>query len=138
MIKAYASIICALLAGLTVFQFALICGVHLGHFAWGGAYEVLPDKLRVGSGFSICLYAAFALIALQRARVIHWIKDERIINKGVWIITAYSFLGILVNGISRSIPERSVMTPVSIVLAVCFLQLARYKEIKVTIKKEES
>jgi hypothetical protein len=135
MIKAYAYTVCSLLAGLTVFQLALICGAHLGHFAWGGAYEVLPDKLRVGSGFSICLYAAFAIIALQRARIIKWINDERIINKGIWIITGYSFLGILVNAASRSVQERNVMTPVSIVLAVCFLQLARFKELKVTVKK---
>jgi hypothetical protein len=50
-----AIVACAVLAGLTVFQAALIAGAPLGRFAWGGQHDVLPAKLRIGSAVSIAL-----------------------------------------------------------------------------------
>lgn len=40
------------------------------------------------------------------------------------VLVGYFALGIVVNGISRSLPERLVMTPVVTVLAVCCLVVA--------------
>lgn len=44
---------CALLAGLAVFQGALITGAPLRRMAWGGQHRVLPANLRIGSAISI-------------------------------------------------------------------------------------
>jgi hypothetical protein len=41
-----------------------------------------------------------------------------------WILTAYFTLGVLMNGISRSKPERLVMAPVALLLALLFLCLS--------------
>jgi hypothetical protein len=113
----------AILGALALFQLALIAGAPTGRFAWGGQHRVLPTKLRIGSVVSIVLYAIFAVIILQRANLISIIPDA-ITSVGIWILTAYFFLGIVMNAISRSKPERNLMTPVSAVLAVLCLLVA--------------
>ena len=48
----------------------------------------------------------------------------------MWVIFAYFVVGILMNAISRSTPERYLMAPVSLVLAVLsFLIAAGYGEL---------
>lgn len=42
----------------------------------------------------------------------------------MWVLTGYFARGVMMNGISRSKPERSLMTPVSLVLAVLSLVAA--------------
>jgi hypothetical protein len=119
-----AIVACIILACLTIFQFALLFGAPLGKFAWGGNHTVLPLNLRIGSVVSILLYAAFAFIILDAVRLTELIVNQRIVNVGIWVLTAYFFLGIFMNAISRSKPERLVMTPVAIVLAFSCLLIA--------------
>ena len=107
----------ALMVALAVFQLALIAGAPLGHFAWGGQDRVLPAGKRVGSVVSIALYALFALVVLQRAGLVEVLPGV-VADVGVWVIVAYSALGIVMNGISRSKPERYTMAPVCVVLTV--------------------
>ncbi len=121
MIAAYA--LTALLVLLTIFQIALIAGAPLGRFAWGGRHEVLPARLRRGSVLSIAIYAGMALIALDRAGVIS-VFPAGMSGVLIWVVFAYSCVGIVLNAISRSKPERFVMVPVSVVLAVLSLLVA--------------
>lgn len=114
---------CAMLAALAVFQAALIAGAPLGHFAWGGQHRVLPRNLRIGSVVSILLYAGFAAIILQRAGVVAFLPAP-VSDIGIWVIAGYSALGIPLNAISRSRPERFTMTPVVTVLFVLVLTVA--------------
>jgi hypothetical protein len=120
---AAAIIACLILAALAVFQTALIAGQPIGRFAWGGQHDVLPRNLRIGSAVSIVLYALFAIVILERAEQSHLLPDV-IARVGMWVLAAYFALGILMNGISRSKPERNLMTPVCIVLAGLSLLLA--------------
>ena len=110
---------CAILAVLGIFQVALIAGVPIGRFAWGGYHEVLPRKLRAGSLIAVLLYAVFAEFALDKAGVVS-ILPSSIVGIGMWIITGYFTLGVLANALSKSKSERLVMTPVALVLAVLF------------------
>lgn len=109
------------LAALVLFQVALIAGAPLGRFAWGGQHKVLPVKLRVGSAVSIVIYAAFATLVLGKSGLWVLVASHTILSIGLWITTAYLALGVLLNAISRSAPERLLMAPVALVLAVCFL-----------------
>lgn len=114
---------CIILAGLAVFQLALITGAPIGRFAWGGQSDVLPRKLRIGSVVSIVLYAIFALVILGRAGLVSVLPDV-VEDIGIWVLVAYFTLGILLNGISKSKPERNLMAPVALVLAVLCLLVA--------------
>jgi len=122
--EVYAVLICSLLAGLTVFQLTLITGAPLGHYAWGGAHKILPLKLRIGSAISILLYGLFSMIILSKAGLISLLDNSTVINIGIWVLASYFILGILLNGISRSKPERNLMTPLVFILAVATILLA--------------
>ena len=114
---------CAILALLGLFQAALIAGAPIGHFAWGGQHRVLPRNLRIGSVVSILLYAVFAVVLLQRIGAL-LLLPEVVVGVGVWVIAGYLALGIPLNAISRSRPERLTMTPVVVVLFVLVVTVA--------------
>ena len=109
------------LAALTVFQMLLIAGRPLGEYAWGGQHKVLPRNLRIGSVTSIVLYLTIAAFFITKAGLAPIVANPQVVDAGMWVITVYSALGIILNGISRSKKERAVMTPTVIVLAVCSL-----------------
>lgn len=113
----FALVFTIVLALLAVFQLALALGAPIGHFAWGGQHRVLPRRLRIGSIVSIALYALFAIIAWDRVGAIDLFPDM-FSQVAMWVIFAYSALGIVMNAISRSRPERFTMVPVTIVLSV--------------------
>lgn len=115
---------CALLVGLGIFQIALVLGAPIGKFAWGGQHNVLPIKLRVGSAISISLYTIFATFILGKAGVVSTPFSDIVLSTGVWVLTGYFFLGIIMNGISRSKAERNLMTPIASILAILFLVVA--------------
>lgn len=112
------------LAGLFIFQIALILGAPIGKFAWGGAHNRLPRHLRIASASSLVLYALFALFIADNAGIVSVITDERIMNIGMWAFTVYFFVGIAMNAISRSKPERNLMTPIAAILAISFFVVA--------------
>jgi hypothetical protein len=116
--------ICVILGGLAVFQLALVFGAPLGHFAWGGADRVLPRAKRIGSAVSILLYAAFAWVFLMKAGLVPLAPPELVVDVAAWVIVGYFALGIPLNAISRSKPERYTMTPIVAVLLVLALIVA--------------
>jgi hypothetical protein len=124
MIETLAIVTCAILAGLTIFQGALIFGAPLGNYAWGGQHKVLPTNLKIGSIVSILLYASFAVIILSKTNIANVINNDAILDAATWILAGYFWLGLIMNGISRSKPERNLMTPVALILAVLTTTIA--------------
>ena len=123
MIMSLAVLGCVILGALAVFQALLVAGRPLGRFAWGGQHDILPTGLRVGSAVSIALYGGIAVLMLCAAGAMDVFSDG-FVDVAVWVLTGYFALGIGMNAISRSRPERLVMTPVVLVLAVVCLVLA--------------
>lgn len=106
-----------LLGLLALFQLSLALGAPLGRFAWGGQHRVLPARLRIGSAVSILIYALIGVIAWDRVGAID-VFGEPFSEVAMWVVFGYFALGILMNAISRSKPERFTMVPVTIVLSV--------------------
>ncbi|MCF6744269.1 hypothetical protein E9529_08255 [Blastococcus sp. KM273128] len=123
MITGAAVLACAVLGGLAVFQVALAAGRPWGRFAWGGQHDVLPPRLRTGSAVSVVLYLVFAVVILQAAGLVA-VLTATVADVGIRVLTGYFALGVVLNGISRSRPERFVMTPLVLVLAACCLVVA--------------
>ncbi|MCG2621997.1 hypothetical protein LVY72_08710 [Arthrobacter sp. I2-34] len=111
-----AVVACIILGALVVFQLLLIAGLPLGRLAWGGSHKVLPARLRIGSVVSIVLYGLFGLVLLDRAELIDVLPDG-VSLVGAWVLTAYFVIGVVMNAVSRSKPERYTMTPVALLLA---------------------
>jgi hypothetical protein len=117
-INVAAGLVFVLLAALAVFQVALVAGAPLGRFAWGGGSVVLPTALRIGSAVSVVSYAVIAWLVWRAA------AQPGEAGPWMWILTAFFGLGVVMNAASRSRPERLVMTPVVLVLAVSCLVIA--------------
>jgi hypothetical protein len=113
----------AVLVILAVFQLALASGAPLGRFAWGGQNRVLPTRTRIGSVASVVIYAAMALLALDRAGQIDIVPDL-VSLIGMWVVFGYLVVSIVPNVLSKSRSERAVMVPVSALLAVLALLVA--------------
>lgn len=107
------------LIAIAAVQLVAAAGRPVGRFVWGGQHEVLPQGLRIGSALSVVLYGgmAAALIARSTGR-------EGALVVIVWVLVGYFTLGIVMNAVSRSASERSVMTPSCAVLAGCSLLVA--------------
>jgi hypothetical protein len=119
-----ALIFCTVLAALALLQAALIAGAPLGRLAWGGNDVVLPPAKRVASAVSVLLYAAFGYVAVAKAQFAGAAEVPAAISIAIGVIAGYLALGIPMNAISRSRPERLTMTPVSAVLAGLAITLA--------------
>lgn len=104
-----------MLAGLALFQAAIASGAPYGHFAWGGKHRVLPMGLRAGSLLAIVLYGLGAAIIVQRAGLATLLPGP-MVDIGIWVVLGYLALGVPMNAISRSMPERLTMTPVILIL----------------------
>lgn len=115
---------CVILAGLAAFQGALVGGAPWGRLAWGGQHEVLPSGLKIGSALSIVLYAVFGYAAAAKAGLVLPLVNMSVTSVAVWVLTVYFAVGVIMNGVSRSKPERLVMTPTAVVLTALYLVLA--------------
>ena len=71
---------------------------------------------------SVVLYAAFAALLLRRAGAL---GDAGAVSQvATWVLFAYFGVGVVLNAISRSRPERIMGTLASAVLAACTLVIA--------------
>lgn len=123
--SAVAAIVFAVLLGLlAIFQIVLVAGAPIGHLAWGGQERVLSTRKRVGSVVAVVLYVGFALLALARAGLVGDAAGHPVVVVAMWVVVGYLALGIVLNAISRSRPERFVMTPVALLLAILALVVA--------------
>ena len=111
-------------AALAVLQLLVAVGKPYGRLVWGGAQRVLPAKLRIGSVIAIILYAAFTLVLLDHSGLLSVLGSGAFRVLAAWVLFAYLVIGIVLNAISRSRPERFTMTPVTAILAACALVIA--------------
>ena len=101
-ISQVAAILAALiLAGLVGFQLLLAAGRPLGHYAWGGAHEILPRALRIGSVVATFIYVLAAVTILEAANVTDLVASD-LPRVAVWVLAGFFGIGVLMNAISRS------------------------------------
>ncbi|GAA5163974.1 hypothetical protein GCM10023341_18450 [Ornithinimicrobium tianjinense] len=99
------------LGGLAAFQVALAAGTPWGRASYGGAHPgVLPARLRLASAGAAVIYAGLSAAVLSRRLPV---PMRRHVLTGV---TTLMGVGVVMNGISPSWPERAIWTPTSAVL----------------------
>lgn len=105
---------------MSLFHLALAAGLPWGVAAWGGTHRLLPAKLRVGSAAAAAILACAVLVVLARAGLVVPGAHSMFVRVAAWAFAAYFALNALGNLSSSSRVERVVMTPVAVLLAVCF------------------
>ncbi|HEV7951401.1 MAG TPA: hypothetical protein VGP24_16690 [Glaciihabitans sp.] len=118
-----ALIACALLVGLASFHALLLSGKPWGRFVFGGDHDLLPDRLRQGSGLAIAIYLLFVLITLQGVGLISPFS-ELVGIIAMWVIPVAFFANFVMNARSRSRSEQLVSGPINLVLAALTLIVA--------------
>lgn len=98
----------------------IICGLPLGELTMGGQYKVFPPKLRIVLFTQLILQVFFVIIILQMGGYIQlWFSDN--VTKIIGIVMAiYLSLNTVMNLISKSKKEKYIMTPLSLITAICF------------------
>lgn len=103
-----------------VLSILLICGLPLGEFTMGGKYKVFPKELRIILVAQLVLQMFFVVIILQMGGLIPLWFPNGVTKIVCMIMAAYLSLNTLMNLFSKSKKERYIMTPLSLISAVCF------------------
>ena len=103
-----------------ILSFLIICGLPLGELTMGGQYRVFPKKLRIILVTQLILQIFFVVIILQMGGFIPlWFSGN--VTRVICIIMAiYLSLNTFMNFISKSKKEKYIMTPLSLISAICF------------------
>ena len=98
----------------------IICGLPLGELTMGGQYKVFPKKLRIVLVTQLIFQIFFVIVILQMGDFFPlWFSKK--VTKIICIVMAvYLSLNTVMNFVSKSKKEKCIMTPLSIVAAVCF------------------
>ena len=112
----------ALLVVVIIMSILLICGLPLGEFSMGGRFgKVWPSKVRL-IGVTQLLTQIFALYIILAGGTIVPYFINLTVTRVICYVFAVFFLGnTFMNIISPSKKEKYVMTPMSLIAAVCFL-----------------
>ena len=103
-----------------VLSILIIIGLPLGELTMGGQYKVFPKKLRFVLFTQLFLQVFFVIIILQMGGIIPlWFSYNmtRVISI---CMSIYLSLNALMNLVSKSKKERYIMTPLSLIAAICF------------------
>ena len=116
------SILGAVLFGVIATMTVLVaCGLPLGEFTMGGQHKILPKKFRVAAVISVAIQIFAMIIILQAGGFISLWLSFKVIKYICFFFAAYLSLNTVMNMISKSRKEKYVMTPISLIAAICFL-----------------
>lgn len=103
-----------------VLSILIICGLPLGELTMGGRYKVFPNKLRVVLVTQLVLQVFFVIVILQMGGFIPlWFSARATKIIGV-VMAVYLSANTLMNFSSKSKKEKYIVTPLSLVTAICF------------------
>lgn len=103
-----------------VLSILIICGLPLGELTMGGQHKVFPPRLRIILISQLFLQLFFVVILLQMGGYLPLWFSERTTRIIAIIMAVYLSINTLMNFISKSKKEKYIMTPLSLITAICF------------------
>lgn len=103
-----------------IMSVALIFGAPLGAFTLGGHFKVFPAKLRIVLAVQLLLQVFFAVILLQLGGYMSLCFSHKVTKIVGIAFAVYLTLNCFGNMFSKSKKEKFVMTPLSVITAVCY------------------
>ena len=111
------AVIFGVIATMTVL---VACGLPFGEFTMGGQHKILPKNLRVVAVISVAIQIFAMIIILQAGGFIPLWFSFKVTKYICFFFAAYLSLNTIMNMISKSRKERFVMTPLSLIVGICF------------------
>ena len=117
MVALYGAILFTIIAVMTLL---VACGLPLGEFTMGGQYKILPKKYRIMAILSLFIQIFAIIIILQAGQYISLWFSYNITKYICFFFAVYLSINIFMNISSKSKKEKYVMTPLSLIAAICF------------------
>lgn len=105
-------------AGAAILYISLSLGLPYGEFAMDGKYRIMPSQMRIACAISVVIQSIAILYLLQAGKVI---SIGLPFDRGIYyFFSVYLIFNTIMNLLSKSKKERLVMTPLSLVTAICY------------------
>ena len=98
----------------------MICGLPLGELTLGGQHKVFRGKMRLILLSQLILQVFFVVILLQKGGIMPLMFPFMVTKVICIVLAVYLSLNVFMNLFSKSKKERYIMTPLSLITAVCF------------------
>ena len=86
----------------------------------GGQHKILPKKFRLAAVISVAIQIFAMIIILQAGGLLPLWLSFKFTKYICFFFAAYLSLNTIMNMISKSKKEKYVMTPISLIAAICF------------------
>ena len=115
------SILGAVLFGVIAIMTVLVaCGLPLGEYTMGGQHKILPKKFRIAAVISVAIQIFAMIIILQAGGLLPLWLSFKVTKYICFFFATYLSLNTIMNMVSKSKKEKYVMTPLSLIVAICF------------------
>ncbi|WP_082084008.1 hypothetical protein [Paenibacillus beijingensis] len=119
------AIIFSTLIGIVIlFQLALAAGMPWGSYAMGGKFPgKYPPAMRLASIIQVLILTLIASIVLSKSGLIFsdWYSFTKL---AIWFVVSFSVIATILNLITRSVLERRIWAPVSLLLLITSIIVA--------------
>jgi cytochrome c biogenesis factor len=105
---------------ISIFTLLVACGLPLGEFTMGGQNIILPKQFRIMAFLSLIVQIFAIIIILQCGSYISFWFSPKTTKYICIFYAAYLSLNSVMNFLSNSKKEKYVMTPLSLLAAICF------------------
>lgn len=119
-----ALIFSALIGIVVIFQLLLAAGMPWGSYAMGGKFPgKYPPPMRVASVIQAVILIFIAYIVLSKSGLIlpGWYSFAK---TAIWFVVGFSAVATILNLITRSVWERRIWAPVSLLLLITSINVA--------------
>lgn len=119
-----ATVFSALISIAILFQILLAAGMPWGRFAMGGRFPgKFPTMMRIASLIQVIILSIIGSIVLIKSGLIF--PDWSSITKAaIWFVVAFSVIATVLNLITRSVWERRIWAPVSLLMLITSIIVA--------------
>lgn len=115
-------VFCALICIVVLFQLALAAGLPWGEYAMGGRFPgKYPPALRLASLIQILILMLLAFIVMSKSDIVPY---QTWTGFGIWLVAGFSAISLFLNTITKSVWERRIWAPVSLLMLVTSLIVA--------------
>jgi hypothetical protein len=104
----------------SILYILLALGLPYGEFAMGGKYRIIPTSMRYMCAFSVLIQWFAILILLQTAGLIPFMFSSGITKGLCYFFAVYLSINSVMNALSKSKKEKYIITPLSVITAICF------------------
>lgn len=122
------NILLMLFSALVIFHILVLFNLLPSDMVWGGQVGHTTDRLRTLESISLAFTILFGMVVAARVGYIKVGRFTPVVNILLWFIFAYLLLNTFGNLVSRSLTEKVIFTPITIIAALLVLRLAIEKE----------